>query len=56
MTFEKEDWKYIGILVFFIACIVGYQQYTGKSWYDVVVDLWWLREIIVVDGPIMNIG
>jgi hypothetical protein len=53
---EKDDWKYIGILVLFVAGIVGYQQYTNKSWSEGLADLWWLKEILVVHGPIMNIG
>jgi hypothetical protein len=56
MKIEKDDWKYLGILILFVSCIVGYQQYTSKSWYDVLADLLWLREVLIVQGPIMNIG
>lgn len=56
MRIEKEDWKYIGILILIVACIVWYKQYTGKSWFEVVADLWWLKEILIIDTPTVMVG
>ena len=56
MKIDKEHWKYIGILILIIFCIVGFQQYTGKAWSEVLADLWWLKEILIVNGPIVMFG
>jgi hypothetical protein len=56
MKIDKEHWKYVGIVFLIIVCIIGYQQYTEKPWVEVMKDLWWLKEILIVHGPIVMVG
>ena len=49
---SKDDWIYIGVAIRFVACIVGYQQYTGKEWMVVLEGLMWLKDFMT--GPIVH--